>query len=315
MWRFLRRLAVFGSIQIAIAAVWWTRHEPFAEDYMAATIDKHARLERESPPRMIIVGGSAAAFGFDGALIESRVALTPVNMGLHFGVGPAFMLREVRDSIGPGDVVLVAMEYGHFVDNPGAGVLLDVLGHWPAGIRYVDWRQLRQLSDQALPYLATQLRIDLRRASGRLRPPDLPYRRSAFDKYGDIVEHWGQLPKRPNLNFVLGPVTESSIQVMTTRIGDLASFAVGRGATVFLSFPPIPADACESLHDDLARIRAACDDLADVKRLEPDGSGCYPRSLFYDTYYHLNRDGARRRSEELVNALLVNGVKPREPAP
>ena len=316
MWRFLRRLAAFGSIQIVIAAVWWTHHEPFAEDYMAASIDKHARLERESPPRLIIVGGSAAAFGFDGGLIESRVALTPVNMALHFSVGSAFMLREIRDSIRPGDVVLLALEYGHFADHAnGAGALVDLLGHWPAGIRYVDWRQIRLLSDQALPYLATQLRIDLRRATGRLRPPNLPYRRSAFNEYGDVVEHWGHAPRSHNLNFELGHVSESGLYEMSLRVGELASFAIRQGATVFLSFPPIPADACESFRGDLARIRAATDQIVGVRRLGPNEPGCYPRSLFFDTYYHLNRDGARRRSEELVKALLANGVNSRDTEP
>lgn len=314
MRRFLHRLLLFASLQIVIGSIWWTQHEPFAEDYMAATLDKHARLKREPPPRIILVGGSAAAFGFDSAAIEDRLALTPVNMGLHFGVGSSFMLSEVQHALKAGDVVVLSLEYGHFEEDPKAGSLLDVLGHRPSAIHYVGGSVVPQLSDQLLPYLATQLRIDLRRALGRLRPAELPYRRSAFNKYGDVVEHWGRAPRNPNLNFVLGRLSESSLRRMSATIEGFAASAAAHPAQVYISFPPIPADGCEAARHELDKIWEASERIHGVVRLSLASSECYPRTLFYDTFYHLNREGARRRSRELADALIAQGVPPRVPA-
>ena len=52
----------------------------FNHSYQASLIDKIARLESINEPKIILVGDSNVAFGFDSALIEQKIGMPVVNM-------------------------------------------------------------------------------------------------------------------------------------------------------------------------------------------------------------------------------------------
>src|SRR4051812_20824293 len=139
---FIRNLTVFLVIQLFIwAGVLWVyaRHRPFRKEYMAASIDKHRLLEQQPSPRILLIGGSNVAFGYDSPEIKRRLApYNPVNMGVHVGLGVDIMLGEVEPLLQPGDVVVVSFEYALFddmYDGIGEVLFLD-LEQRPADIRF-----------------------------------------------------------------------------------------------------------------------------------------------------------------------------------
>ena len=175
MKRFLRDLLGFASIQAGLLIGLWWVYQPDASGYLASSIDKHALLERAGSPRLILVGGSNVAFGFDSQLLEQRLGLNPVNMGLHASVGMRFMLQEVQPYLRPGDVVVVSPEYEQFATysvNNGL-TLLRVLEHHPRGMELfsVDW--LPTLLDDSTANITGQGGPVLPEASRSLRLEDL----------------------------------------------------------------------------------------------------------------------------------------------
>ena len=113
MQRFLKNLGGFCAIQLAIlgALVWLYPGQD--NTYLAATIDKHHAAETVDGGRLLIVGGSSAAFGIDSNALASELRRRPINLALHAGLGLDFMLNEARDVMQPGDVVVLSLEYDH----------------------------------------------------------------------------------------------------------------------------------------------------------------------------------------------------------
>ena len=82
---FIRNLTVFLLVQLFIwAGVLWVylRNHSYGTGYIAAGIDKHRLLMQQPSPRLLLIGGSNVAFGFDSAEIHRHLAYNPMNMGL-----------------------------------------------------------------------------------------------------------------------------------------------------------------------------------------------------------------------------------------
>lgn len=73
---------------------------------------KRALLAAESDkPRLILVGGSAAAFGVDSALLARELPdYQPVNFGLYAALGTRVMLDLSIKELRPGDLVVIMPE-------------------------------------------------------------------------------------------------------------------------------------------------------------------------------------------------------------
>ncbi|MGK0187479.1 MAG: hypothetical protein ACI9R3_003267, partial [Verrucomicrobiales bacterium] len=79
---------------------------------MGTSIDKHNRLSKVSSPKLVLVGGSNLQYGIDSSLLEERIGLPVVNMGIQASIGLRFMLAEVEESARPGDLFVVVAEHG-----------------------------------------------------------------------------------------------------------------------------------------------------------------------------------------------------------
>src|SRR6266436_7071833 len=105
MQAFVRYLSCFLIIQACVCGgvlVLYKRYAAFTLNktgYLAASIDKHHLLVQQPSPRIVFVGGSNLAFGLDSSEIERSLSYHPINMGLHIGLGLAFMLAEVKPFI------------------------------------------------------------------------------------------------------------------------------------------------------------------------------------------------------------------------
>lgn len=105
--------AVLALAALVAAAVYCTRvHSEVRFCGQALQVKRAhcARLVQAARPRMILAGGSSCAFGLDPGLIQERLNVPAVNLGLHAGLGARVLvslaLREAR----PGDVFVLALE-------------------------------------------------------------------------------------------------------------------------------------------------------------------------------------------------------------
>ena len=109
---FVGRLAAFASLQMLVASiVFWQGSPRDSNHYLSALQDKIERLESCIGNRILIVGGSNAAFGLNSQCIQQTTGLDTVNLGLHVSLGLPFYLETVRQHCRHGDVVVLTPEY------------------------------------------------------------------------------------------------------------------------------------------------------------------------------------------------------------
>ena len=86
----------------------------FATSYQSAIQDKFKILKETNEPKIIIVGGSNAAFGINHQMLEEATGYKVVNLGLHAGFSQLFPSELSKANINRGDIVLLAYEHNWY---------------------------------------------------------------------------------------------------------------------------------------------------------------------------------------------------------
>ena len=91
MKQFISKISVFFGIFVLICILghYLTRQPESGDpnDFLAAIIDKHQRLESFSTPVTIFAGGSNLAYGLDSDMLTQELQSPVVNLALHAGLG------------------------------------------------------------------------------------------------------------------------------------------------------------------------------------------------------------------------------------
>lgn len=270
---------------------------------------KHERLRAPGQGRVIIAGGSNVAFGIDSSRLQAELQRPAVNLGLHGGVGLAFMLQEVVDGTREGDLVVLVPEYEHFFGEMMYGELAaaELLQHnWPALKYFKTRKQLGHLAIN-LPTLTGQEAFALlegvkQSLRGGQTPSPKPtvYRHDAFDALGDMVAHLGEEPKTRQVvssaQRLHGAFNAAAVRALAESVQTIQS----RGADVVVLYPPV-AESYWQKNQDV--IKELAGHLSRQWMMSRPDDWVYADRLFYDSAYHLNRDGRAQRTERLLELL------------
>lgn len=79
--------------------------------FEAYQIKKQRANSLAGTPKIVIVSGSNALFGIDSQMLESAFSRPVVNGGINAGLLLPYILDSSKNLIGPGDVVLMPLEY------------------------------------------------------------------------------------------------------------------------------------------------------------------------------------------------------------
>lgn len=278
----------------------------YGDTFMGELKHKVQLLEEAPGPRIILVGGSAAAFGVDSALVERELpGYTAVNFGMYAALGTTVMLDLSQGLLRPGDIVVLLPEQ----QAQTLSGFFDPAVMWQG----VDgaWGLLPRLSRGLLGQMAGQFpRFAADKCANLLRgsppQPEGVYRRASFNAAGDIasplcarnVMEGGFDPNTP-IRFDGALITEDFAQ----RVRDYARAAEGRGAQVWYAFCPMNAAAVEG--------EAGPEDFFDAVQSalgipvigDPRDSVLEP-GWFYDTNFHLNASG-----KTVYTRLLIRDIK------
>lgn len=308
MKRFLREIAIFLGLQLAIAGLFAlaVRHDP--NHFQMAIVDKHARLADHSHgPRLVFVGGSNLAFGLDSEQIGQQLPFQPINMALQASLGLEFMLAEVRNGLVAGDVVVLSPEYNLLDGQMHAKTRLQLFENHPAATRYLvtSWRRL--FDQEAFAYagqFARQGGHGWTQFSGDFFTKK-PYTRDSFNRFGDVVAHCDLPPKKDLSNRPL--FQEGYSHAGTARsialLNEFWSDCQRRGVRVFLSFPPVPVKQLEESRETIVRIERQLRDELKIPIIDSPQQMAQPLEDFYDTVYHLTGTGRAKRTRKLVDNL------------
>jgi hypothetical protein len=298
---------VLSAILVPCAIVFalaWGVSPPLDEDkYVAAVIDKHYAARASCRPRVLLVGGSSTAFGFEATTVHPCAT----NLGLHGGTGLRFNLFEAERLAEAGDVVVLAPEAEQFFGDTAQGneILMQTLAYLPRSERVAFARTgvvpaIRVTVGLAQYHL---LRV-VEAIMGRRRSCPVPYCRALFGAQGDV-----QPSALPTLHEV--PPKGSRLDPLQFRRGVVTMLASSvrrlrnHGVDVILLSGPLRATdaranarALDRLAIDFQKAGLILDQPAEVTWLLEDE--------IYNSAQHANTVGRTRLTDRLRK--LLTGV-------
>ena len=271
------------------------------DNSLFASIDKHQRLSSLQTPKVILVGGSNLPFGIKSQMIEEALDMPVVNMGLHAGLGMNFILSEVEKNIHEEDIVVVSLEYHHFLSKSmynGEDVLAALLFDVNRGcLQYINPDQWIALLPNLCLY-ATKKIINISQQS--VDSFESLFTRESFNMYGDEVAHYG-LPSsvQSGLKPVLGNmVYKKAIR----RLVRFRNFVELQGAHFMLTACPFPEMQFSLDGSTIENIVKTVKSEGIPFRIEPWDCS-FPDSLMFNSFFHLTEKGAEIRTSQLIDSL------------
>lgn len=264
-------------------------------DLLAAESDK---------PRLILVGGSAAAFGVDSALLARELPdYQPVNFGLYAALGTRVMLDLSIKELHPGDLVVIMPEQQRqaLSDTVGADAFWQAVDGDFSALACLHARDFGPLLGAFPRFAGAKFRYFLTGAPS----PDGVYRRGSFNAVGDVVNPLCSVNIMPDGYDTTMPVRFDPSMLDTDFRDALNAYtaqAESVGAVVLYHFPPMNVLAVANAED----IDTYADHLQSqlTAPLAGDPHACVmDAGWFYDTNFHLNMSGKTAFTRQLIRDL------------
>lgn len=274
---------------------------PRASDSLLFSYNKKLkRLSSIDDRKIVFIGGSNMSFGLNSKTIRNSLKIEPVNLGLHAKLGIKFVLESSKEYIDSGDVVILAFEYHQFYRSLSRGseellrMGLDVDRRY---FEFFNWSQfyncLEYLPNYTLSKFSVKEYMNITKSKY--------YSVGSFNDYGDAIAHW----KDENKEFEPYAKIEGDINI---KVMDYLKIYVHEmlenGVEVIFTFPVYQRS---SFNYSLIAIE-------DVERYLRNYSFrvmghperySYPDSFFFNTPYHMNGNGVRLRTKNLIEDLKV----------
>lgn len=271
----------------------------YTETYQAMLLDKFERAESVNKPKIILVGNSNVVFGFDSERIEKEMRMPVVNMGLHGGLGNAFLEEYSKSIIKKCDIVIVShLSYDDDDKIPDPSLAWITLewhkNLWKSSVRLKDLPCLLQAYPQYfLRTFKLWSHITKELDDGSV------YRRNTGNKYGDIL-----IDEPCKIDFSQSGVNIPAVgDTCVKRLNELNSFVKEKGAVLLVASYPIAygeytpdKENYLNFEKDL-KSRLECDVISDFS------DHFIPYDFFYDTQFHLTGKGAEIHTEQVIKEL------------
>ena len=273
-------------------------------------LGKHRLAMLAGARKLVLLGGSNVFWSISARQLEEGLQVRTVNMGLHAGVSLRYLLWSVRRVLEPGDAVLLSLEYQLYRSAADSNV------------GQVDYALVRREYFLDLPIadqITTGLRVPPKRlwdgltarffpsAQEKIALSDLP-----FDSWGDLVFEKCPAPRTnprellgsPPNEFIVGDIPEGSSSWKT--LAEFCRWCSKRGILVFVTPPSLiwkAEYASPRAQRNLAWIQRFYQDQGCQFLPGPDASLYGRVDYFWNSVYHLGKDGRTIRSHELLKQM------------
>jgi hypothetical protein len=256
---------------------------------------QHDRLARVQSPKFIFSGGSNALFGIDSARIEQKLDMGVVDYAIQAGVPLTFYIHEISPYIGKGDIIALVLEYKYYYGVETEDSISSLIETYPQGISSL----LPEYWQNIPAYLKNIFQSQYYRfqKAGENKKESL----NNYNEYGDAVymlDYHGDI-FQDDKNGYIGPVDEIDPAIIR-QINDFSSYAKTKGATVVVFFPSMR----QSQYDPQAKNGKALYKFLKQNLTCPvlgtPEEYTYPDKYITNTSYHLNREGRRLRTDQMI---------------
>lgn len=288
-----------------LAALDYVIPAQYDQSFLAGLALKYDLIKNESSPKLVIIGGSSAAFGLDTEMLEEHLPYEVVNFGLYATLGTKVMMDLASDYISEGDVVIVAPE----LDAQTFSLYFNAQSVWQAAesdksiLTGVDSDNMGDMLGGYWKYITGKF------SSYQKNAPDPTgvYSLSAIDKNGEIEyerpENIMALGYDPNMMITLDDSLLDSQFI--DYVNEFAADCEKKGAVCYFSFSPTNKAAMAESNTE-ATILYFYDKLAkqlDCEIISNVNDCLYDQAYFYDTNFHLNDTGVIAHTITLIRDL------------
>ena len=302
-------LALFGMV--------FALPSQYDKTFYGALDEKYERLKDIEGKKIVIVGGSSVAFGFDSQKLEQAFpGYKVVNFGLYADLGTKVMLDLSEDHIKKGDIVIIAPE----MDTQALSLYfngestLKAADDRPSMLFKIKWDNIEDLWGGLWGYLSGKLSY----LFGEKPDPQGVYNSANFNEYGDIDP--AKFPREENTmagGFDKNNPTKLHESTYDAAFVDYLNNYIGKaekkGATVFYGFCPLEENAIDlslaSAGESAAEKRQSLSDSV-MAYLEANldcpvlaAPNFYADLYFYDSNFHLNDAGVKLHTAYYIDAL------------
>lgn len=262
-------------------------------------------LEVTPGPRIILVGGSGAAFGVDSALMERELpGYSVVNFGMYAALGTTVMLDLSQPHIREGDIVLLIPEQQEqtLSDWFDPAVMWQGLDGAFDLLRLLPKDKLERLAG-AFPAFAGQ-KFSCFLQGQPLQPQGI-YRRDSFDEKGDISSPLCARNEMPGGFDASTPIrfdTDMVTEAFARRVRDYAQAVSVAGAVLWYAPCPMNGAAVENV-ENIDGFYAALQEKLGIPLIGDPHDFILDAGWFYDTNFHPNSSGKTVYTKALIRAV------------
>ena len=275
----------------------------YSKTYYAALVDKvHYLNTLKKEKKIILIGGSNVAFGFNSELIEEEFKeYKVVNFGLYAMLGTKIMMDLAVDYISEDDLVFIIPE----INSQSTSLYFDPI----ATLKAVedDFDLVKKLpQDNRDSILGNILNFyNLRKSQKEIISPSGVYQRKNFNKYGDIfydeVDNNDvslRARNRMSLRFDPSMMVDYSYQINEDFYNYLNKYHAkvnAKKAKLYYSFSPVNEKAVMNENSVSSYYWSIREHLSFPVIGNPN-EYIFDAHYFYDSNFHLNDSGAVLRS-------------------
>ena len=304
-------LIIIFAVPAALIASLFVLPTQYSETYLCALQDKWTALEAAEGKRIVIVGGSGAAFGVRCDLLEAEMEGYSVrNFGLYAGLGTTVMFELVRPLLREGDIVVFSPEQSGqtLSDFFSTESMWQAADGMPKLLSSLESGRYGRMIGRLPQFAGERARMFF---DGDAPVGEGVYRRSVFNGYGDIED---QARDRNimadgvdvNMNIVFDKTLPT--EEFFEKVNKFTASCKRDGIKVFYSFCPMNAAAVAEreasragVYTEYLKGRLDCPVIGDAS------DAIMESGWFFDTNFHLNSAGAvvntARLAAELKEAL------------
>ncbi|MBQ7560597.1 MAG: hypothetical protein IJS99_02015 [Synergistaceae bacterium] len=309
MKKFLRRILLFIVVFLCAIPVFFLFGlfivgNQYQETYSASIIDKVARLKSINEPKIIIVGNSNLPYGINSAMIESAMNMPVVNLGLTgYYMTDSFLENIAKLSMNSGDIIIAG--HSNFTDD---GIIHEPLSEWTTIEYHFDLWPILDKEDyftMIIYYPSYWLRsfaLWITRQGNKANPlvEAFTYSRRSLNKYGDI-------PEKPEVN--RGDFRDSKVKVpeindrCVNRLNKYNAYIKSKGATFLIAGYPILENEFTPPKEEYDKFQRELESRVECEVISNYRDYFIPYKYFYDSHLHLDNEGAKIRTGQLIKDL------------
>jgi hypothetical protein len=276
----------------------------YKTDYLASILDKERTLHKIEYPKIILVGGSNLAFGVNTQRLIDSLNYPVFNNGTHGGLGLSFIINETKPFIKKNDIVVLCLEY--YLKEGNYNLIEHLVDISPSCARfYQPVDKIQALKDKTdgikenwtkkLEHVQSIILNDKTISDNSI------YKRSNFNVLGDFIGHLN-LPSRTELKDKT-IYSQEDYSFYINLLNDFYFFAKNKGARVYFTYPPFPATEYRKSKSGLKFLQLQFKDKLKIPTLTTPENFIFKDEDFFDTVYHLNKEGREKRTDKLIKVL------------